>query len=400
MAARRSVGTVRLAVFGGPYSNPYALKAFLDEAAVRRCDRLFCLGDLGGFGAEPEALWALLDSSGVECIAGNYDVAIGRGDPDCGCGYRDPQDNHFAQIAYDYTRAHVSDGFAAWMRALPTERRETIAGVKVHLVHGSPLGLNDFFWESLPDAEVQRRLAASGADVVLCTHSGLPWQRRVNGRLIVNVGVLGRPANDGRREVWYAVVDLAEGEARAELVALPYDWTAQAASMRAAGLPDAFVETIETGWWTTCLQVLPPFERSQGRFQLYRSELEPGEDHDGLAGAEARSDRPVVSLFGSALLPRRMWVTDPSLGTGAVATITDEALHQGFVEVHTELRGGTVGPPGLTFGPGGWYRDPTLGSKVAEASLPVGQAKRLVVEQILTEGQATGRLPRAYGCAP
>jgi len=195
-------------------------------------------------------------------------------------------------------------------------------------------------------------------------------------------------------------VDLAEGEARAELVALSYDWTAQAASMRAAGLPDAFVETIETGWWTTCLQILPPFERSQGRFQLYRSELEPGEDHDGLGGAAVPSERPVVSLFGSALLPRRLWVTDHALGAAATATIADEALGQGFVEVHTELRDGTVGPPGLTLGPGGWYRDPTLGSKVGEASLAVGQAKRLWIKQILTEGLATGRLPRAHGWAP
>lgn len=43
---------------------------------------MFCLGDLGGFGAECDAIWPLLDR--VECIAGNYDVAIGRGDPDCG----------------------------------------------------------------------------------------------------------------------------------------------------------------------------------------------------------------------------------------------------------------------------------------------------------------------------
>ena len=42
---------VRLAVCGGVYSNPYALRAFLRDAARRGCDRLFCLGDLGGFGA-------------------------------------------------------------------------------------------------------------------------------------------------------------------------------------------------------------------------------------------------------------------------------------------------------------------------------------------------------------
>src|SRR5206468_4524245 len=64
-----------------------------------------------------------------------------------------PYSNPFAQIAYDYTRDHTSAEFAAWMRTLPTERRVTIEGIDLHLVHGSPLGLNDFFWESLADGE-------------------------------------------------------------------------------------------------------------------------------------------------------------------------------------------------------------------------------------------------------
>jgi len=250
-------GTVRIAVFGGAYSNPYALRALLNDAGQRGCRRVYCLGDLGGFGAEPEALWPLLVDGRVQCIAGNYDVAIGRGDDNCGCGYRDRRDNEFAQVAYDYTRAHTSPAFAAWMRSLPHDHRETIAGVDLHMVHGSPIGVNDFFWESLSDNEVTERLEASGADIVLCTHSGLPWVKRLGGRTAVNVGVIGRPANDGRREVWYAVVDLADGQAKVELVDLHYDWAAQAASVRAAGLPEAFADTIETGWWTTCLQVLP-----------------------------------------------------------------------------------------------------------------------------------------------
>jgi len=42
---------MRIAVCGGPYANPYALRAFITDARARGCERLFCLGDLGGFGA-------------------------------------------------------------------------------------------------------------------------------------------------------------------------------------------------------------------------------------------------------------------------------------------------------------------------------------------------------------
>ena len=313
------------------------------DARSRGADRLVCLGDLGGFGAECDAIRPLLARNGVECIAGNYDVAIGRGDPDCGCGYTDARDNHYAQVMYDHTLASTSRDVAAWMATLPTERRETVDGVDVHLVHGSPLALNDFLWESLPEEELALRVRASGADVLLCTHTGIPWQRRCEGTMVVNVGTVGRPANDGSTATWYALVDLAGGEARAELVALEYDWRAQARSMRRAGIPEAFVETIETGWWTTCLEVVPAPERARGRFHVYRDD---GDDE----GA-----RPMRPLFGSDVFPSRLWVytnfdcnlacsycavaSSPRarprrLGLDRFRALVDEAVAEGFTELY------------------------------------------------------------------
>jgi pyruvate-formate lyase-activating enzyme/predicted phosphodiesterase len=353
----------RIAAFGGPYANPYALRAMLADARARGCERIFCLGDLGGFGAECDALWPLLLDGHVECIAGNYDVAIGRGDSDCGCGYTDERDNHYAQLIYDYTLANTSRQFAAWMAELPLERRELIGGVDVQMVHGSPLAINDFLWESLSEEELAMRVAASDADVLLCTHTGIPWRRRIDGRLVVNVGTVGRPANDGRRETWYALLELERGSARAELVPVAYDWRAQAASMRAAGLPEAFVETVETGWWTTCLEIVPPRERARGRFQLYRDALgeswRDGRLDWGQAPEPEAQERPVIELFGSAAFPPRLWIytnfhcnlacgycvvaSSPrarrrSLGLERTCALVDEAIREGFRELY--LTGG------------------------------------------------------------
>ena len=353
----------RLALCGGLYSNPYALRAFLDDARARGAERLVCLGDFGAYGAEPEAVFPLLREHGVECLAGNYEVAIGSGQTDCGCGYTDDADNAFAQIAYDYTFAHTSPEFAAWMRTLPTEHREVLDGVDMHWVHGSTLALNDFWWESL-DADAHRlRVDTSGADVVCCTHSGLPWTRRITRSdggetLVVNVGVLGRPANDGARHVWYALLDVADGRVDAELVRLDYDWPTQAASIRTAGLPEAFAESVETGWLTTCLEILPPAERSRGRFQLYKSAM-PSFDGAGAswgAGPAVPDDgRPVMPLFGSALFPPRLWVytnfhcnlacdycsvaSSPQarprrLGPERFAALVDTAVDEGFTELY------------------------------------------------------------------
>jgi diadenosine tetraphosphatase ApaH/serine/threonine PP2A family protein phosphatase/pyruvate-formate lyase-activating enzyme len=351
-----------MAVCGGVYANPYALEAFLDDARRRGCERLVCLGDLGGFGADCDAVWPLLVEGGVECIAGNYDVAIGRGDEDCGCGYSDERDNHFAQLMYDYTRANTSAGFAAWMRELPLERRERVGGVDVQLVHGSPLAINDFLWESLADDELRLRLDAcedGRPDVLLCTHTGIPWQRRVDGTHVINVGTIGRPANDGRREGWYAVLELEGGRASAELVALEYDWRAHAGAMLAAGLPEPFVETVESGWWTTCLEVVPPLERARGRYHVYRDALPDGfaTASAGWADTPAPADDglPVMPLFGSEVFPPRLWVytnfhcnlacdycvvaSSPrarrrALGLERFRALIDEAVAEGFAEVY------------------------------------------------------------------
>jgi pyruvate-formate lyase-activating enzyme/predicted phosphodiesterase len=365
----------RIAAFGGVYSNPYALRALADDSRARGCEQLYCLGDLGGFGAACDEVWPLLLEHAVTTIAGNYDVAIGRGDEDCGCGYADERDNHFAQLMYDYTKANTSPRFAAWMAELPRELRTQIGGVDVHMVHGSPLAINDFMWESLHDDELELRVRAStrspggsqgtgGARLLLCTHTGIAWQREVAGTTIVNVGALGRPGNDGRRETSYAVIDLCDGEIRGvELVALAYDWRAQAASMRRAGLPEPFVETIETGWWTTCLEVVPPRERARGAYHVYRDAMPSAFALDGAGWADAPAPtddaRPVVALFGTALFPPRLWVytnfhcnlacdycavaSSPTasrreLPAARVRALVDEALREGFEELY--LTGG------------------------------------------------------------
>jgi hypothetical protein len=53
---------------------------------------------------------------------------------------------------------------------------------------------------------------------------------------------------------------------RVEFVPVAYDHPRLANEMRAEGLPEEFVETVLTGWWTTCLEVLPAKERRRGRF--------------------------------------------------------------------------------------------------------------------------------------
>jgi predicted phosphodiesterase len=257
----------RVAFLGGIYSNHLALRAALDLARRRGVDAVWALGDLGAFGPHPDRTVELIREAGVPVIMGNYEEALASGATDCHCGYTDPRDNHFAQLSYDYTAARTSPEHKAWMGSLPRSARLAVGGRRLLLSHGSPRRINEFLWGSTtPRPFVERLLREHDADLVVCTHTGLPWARLdADGRGVLNVGAVGRPANDGRTNVWMALVEATPAGPRAELLPVEYDHARLAREMREEGLPPEFVETIETGWWTTCLEVLPAKERGLGR---------------------------------------------------------------------------------------------------------------------------------------
>lgn len=256
-----------IAVFGGIYSNYLALQEAIADARWRGAKELYCLGDLGAFGPHPDRVFPLLRENEVLCIQGNYDNAIGHGLADCQCGYTDPRDNYFARLSYDYTFRNTSPENRAWMRELPLQRRITLGKYRLLLCHGSPRRMNEFLWESTTSTHFLEHLADTHeTDVILATHTGIKWQRSLAGDgHFVNVGVLGRPENDGRTNVWYALLK-AEPTFQVEFVPLHYDQQRLAAEMHAETLPEEFIETVRTGWWTTCLEILPAKERRRGKY--------------------------------------------------------------------------------------------------------------------------------------
>ncbi len=271
----------RVALFGGAYSNHLALRETLRAARERGAERVFFLGDAGGFGPHPDRTVEIFESAGIEGVAGNYDIAIARGDADCGCGYTDPRDNRYAQLSYDYTLARSSAASRRYLASLAPHLRIRVGDARVLLCHGSPRRVNEFLWESATaDAFIAKMLDEHGVDAIACTHTGLHWHRNVGAsRQLINVGAIGRPANDGRTEVWFAmltacaarVVAAADTDAGApavsvEFVPVSYDYKSLAREMAEESLPAEFIETILSGWWTTCLEILPPKERARGKY--------------------------------------------------------------------------------------------------------------------------------------
>ena len=261
--------TTRIACLGGIYNNYLALEVAIQDARKRGVDAIYCLGDMGAFGPHPDRVFPLLSDHDVICLQGNYDHSIGNELNDCQCGYTDPRDNYFAQISYDYTLQNTSGKARQFLRDLPAEIRVDLGPLRLLLCHGSPRRMNEFLWASTSPNHFLEHLAAQrDTDVVAVTHTGIKWHRPLaDNRHFVNVGVLGRPENDGNQHVWYTLLETSPVDPlRVQFVPVEYDYHRLAREMRNEGIPVEFIETVQTGWWTTCLEMLPAKERKQGRW--------------------------------------------------------------------------------------------------------------------------------------
>jgi predicted phosphodiesterase len=258
----------QIALCGGPYSNFGAVEAFLE--VTDDLDYRICLGDMGGFGPLPDRTLELLRAAEVICLQGNYDYAVGYGEHDCGCGYSDPNDQHFAQVSYDYTYARTSPHHREWMQTLPSQIHLKWRDRTLLLCHGSPHQVNEFVWDSeTDDAKIQRYLNEFQVDGICATHTGLPWIRRVKTQsgysgFWLNVGVLGRPAHEGKLHVYYSLLDFPSALAVPipRVVPLRYDIDPVIQAMQVEGLPIEFQNALKQGIWTTCAAVLPDAERA------------------------------------------------------------------------------------------------------------------------------------------
>ena len=258
----------RIALFGGVYSNYIALEEVIKDAKSKSADAIYCLGDLGAFGPNPDKVFPIIKENNIPVLQGNYDNSIANDIDNCQCGYTDPRDNYYARLSYEYTYKNTKEENKKRMKELPAEIRLEVNGFKILLCHGSPRQTNEFLWETTTPTHFLEKLCDDfNTDIICTTHTGIHWQRKLSGkRHFINAGVIGRPENNGKTNVGYTLIEFENNKLNVNYNPIEYDFKKLAEEMREENLPDEFIETILTGWWTTCLEVLPMKERKRGKF--------------------------------------------------------------------------------------------------------------------------------------
>ena len=255
-------------VFGGPYGNLQATGAVLREAARRRipASSIICTGDLVAYCGKPRETIALVRDAGIHVVMGNCDEQLGLGAEDCACGYATGSTCDLLSAQwYAYANSQLTEDDRRYLQALPKRLDVVIAGLRLAVIHGSVSTINAYVFQSTPVGVLRDELALAGTDGVVGGHSGLPFARVIDGKLWLNAGVVGMPANDGTPHVWYSVLTPVSRGIEVELCALEYDFAGAQADMMAAGLPPAYLEALASGIWPSN-DILPEMERRhQGR---------------------------------------------------------------------------------------------------------------------------------------
>ncbi len=235
------------------HANLVALEAVLADAAGRY-DAVWCLGDLVGYGPDPnECIERVRALPGLRCLVGNHDKAA-LGEIDLSVFNGD------ARRAVQWTRGVLSEASAAYLRSLPASQ---VAG-DYTLAHGSP---RQPVWEYILDClTAEENLTLLDTPYCLVGHTHVPVVYRANGgpegcqeeapdyngaftlggqRLLLNPGSVGQP-RDSLPDAAYALLDLEAGAWRFARVA--YDIAETQRRMRAAHLPERLATRLAYGW--------------------------------------------------------------------------------------------------------------------------------------------------------
>jgi putative phosphoesterase len=233
-----------VAVVTDIHANLPALQAALariDELGIRR---IYCGGDLVGYGPHPNEVCALIAEREIPTIYGNYDYAIARDLDDCGCAYITPHDRQLGQQSVAWTLEHTDRRSKDFMRALPFDLHFELGEHRIHLVHGSPRKVNEYLFEDKPASLYERLAGAEDDDAIVFGHTHRPWMREHGGVLFLNCGSVGKP-KDGDPRAAFAVLELdQEGRLAPRIERVEYDAEAVAREVAGAGLPTEYADKL------------------------------------------------------------------------------------------------------------------------------------------------------------
>jgi putative phosphoesterase len=237
---------MKIAVFGDIHGNIDALSAAYHEAALRKVDAMYHLGDLGGYGPFVNEVVEFLEAHGVEGVQGNYDEAVAHDREHCGCKYEDQVQAEMAQLSYEWTKGHVTAKSKEYLSGLPVELAFLAEGKRVKLFHAAPHKNNIYWYEDRPEKFFREMAEKADADILVYGHTHRPYKKELSGKTFVNAGSVGKP-KDGDPRACLTLLEITPDTVIVDFIRVPYDVERTTAAILSSGLPPYFAERLKKG---------------------------------------------------------------------------------------------------------------------------------------------------------
>ncbi len=235
---------MKFAVFGDIHGNIEALRAAYDAARQAGAEKIYHLGDLGGYSPFVNEVVSFLLAHGIEGVQGNYDEAVANDREHCGCKAEEPLQEEMAHQSFAWTKKRVSPASKAYMKSLPAEIAFTVHGKKVWLFHATPKKNNLYWFEDRPEKFFREMAEKGDSDIMIYGHTHKPYRKDFGNKIFINAGSVGKP-KDGDPRACVTMIDITPNGVKVEFLRVPYDVEKAAAAVAASGLPAYFAEKLK-----------------------------------------------------------------------------------------------------------------------------------------------------------
>ena len=253
------------AVISCLHANLAAVEAVLDDIDSQGITSVTCLGDLVGYGPQPNEVINLVRGRNIQTCQGCWDEDIIDGLNSCECSYPSQLAERRGHRAHEWTAEILTDENKQFLAKLPmTLRRGTML-----FVHGSPNSQHEYLLPDMNAFAALERVETAGAETMFCGHTHQPYIRELSGgsirvrvqqkgmesaseqelqlpmRRIVNAGSVGEPRH-GSTKATYVVHNEETGAVTIREV--DYDVERTCRAILEVGLPEVFAWRLSHGF--------------------------------------------------------------------------------------------------------------------------------------------------------
>lgn len=255
---------MKIAVMSCIHGNYEALDAVLRDIDRHKADKIYCLGDLVGYGPFPNAVVEQVRSLDIPTVQGCWDEDVVEGLNACECSYPSLIAERRGYLAHEWTNREVHPETREYLAQLPLTLKEH----NLCFVHGSPHSNHEYLLPEMNAFAALERVLATETDVLFCGHTHIPYARTLDSetlqvkvkqpsteevreltfnaplKQIINVGSVGEPRH-GRPNATYVIYNTDTQSVT--LREVEYDYQKTCAAIIEKGLPAIFAWRLARG---------------------------------------------------------------------------------------------------------------------------------------------------------